>query len=295
LAHLGADRQAKDASRVLRVVQTVNEKSGEICRVVHVENELNGHPVRYNFEYMAEILLPVARWTIEQQRQEREKRAIRRQLKLLPGDKTDNLRGFSGRQLAWHRLEDLHTLAELRGCVQEGERMQHLFWRLNFLLLSGATNSRLMYYEAKALAKELDPNWQENSKELMTLYSKAKAYEAGDKVSFGDREYPPLYTPRNDTLIDLFGITDQEQAQLRTLISKSMAAERHREREKARRRAAGAVDRETYESQSLSRQKPWEALGISRLTWYRSGKPMPSESGTSPCVLQAAPGQQPIK
>ncbi len=61
--------------------------------------------------------------------------------------------------------------------------MQHLFWRLNFLLLSGATNSSQMYYEAKALTKELDPNGQENSKELMTLYSKAKAYEAGEKVT----------------------------------------------------------------------------------------------------------------
>ena len=240
---------------------------------------------------MAEILLPVARWTIEQQRQEREKRAIRRQLKLLPGDKTDNLRGFSGRQLAWHRLEDLRTLAELRGGVQEGERMQHLFWRLNFLLLSGATNSRLMYYEAKALTKELDPNWQENSKELMTLYSKAKAYEAGEKVSFGGREYAPLYTPRNDTLINLFQITDDEQAQLRTIISRDMAKERDRARKEAVRRAAGAVDRETYESQSLSRQKPWEALGMSRASWYRAGKPMPANSETSPSVLQKGNGR----
>ncbi|QTZ89689.1 hypothetical protein GQ627_0ndm00273 (plasmid) [Klebsiella pneumoniae] len=36
LLPLGADRQAKDASRVLRMVDTVNQKSGEICRVVHV-------------------------------------------------------------------------------------------------------------------------------------------------------------------------------------------------------------------------------------------------------------------
>jgi hypothetical protein len=35
----------------------------------------------------------------------------------------------------------LRTLAALRGGVAEGERMQHLFWRLNFLLLSGATHT----------------------------------------------------------------------------------------------------------------------------------------------------------
>lgn len=286
LAPLGADPQAKDASRVLRVVETVNTKSGEICRVVHVENDQDGQPVRYSFEYLAEILLPVARWTIEQQRRER---AERRQLKLLPGGKSDNLRGFSGRQLAWDRLEDLRKLAGLRGGVREGERMMHLFWRLNFLLLSGATNSREMYYEAAALAQELDPAWNARSKELMTLYAKAKAFEAGEKVTLGGKEYCPLYTPKNDTLISLFRITDEEQRQLRTIVSTDIAKERHREREKARRRAAGAIDRATYEANSLSRRKPWEALGMSRASWYRAGKPMPPADETSPCVLQ---GQQ---
>jgi hypothetical protein len=280
LAAVGADPIAKDASRVLRLVNTVNTKSGNVCRVVHVNNGPDGEPVRYAFDYMAEMLLPVARWTIEQQRRDR---AERRQLKLLPGGKSDNLRGFSGRQLAWDRLEDLRKLAELRGGVQEGERMQHLFWRLNFLLLSGATNSGLMYHEAAALAAELDPAWSYRSKELMTLYAKAKAYEAGEKVSLGGKEFAPLYTPRNDTLISLFRITDDEQRQLKTVISADMARERDRERHKARRRAAGAVDRQTYESQSAARTRPWEALGMSRRSWYRAGKPT---AGTGSSVLQ---------
>lgn len=288
LAPLGADPVAKDASRVLRLVNTVNTKSGNVCRVVHVQNDANGDPVRYGFEYLAEALLPVARWTIEEQRRDR---AERRQLKLMPGGKSDNLRGFSGRQLAWDRLEDLRKLAELRGGVQEGERMQHLFWRLNFLLLSGATNSSLMYHEAAALAGELDPRWNYRSKELMTLYGKAKAFESGEKVTFGGRQFPPLYTPKNDSLISLFKITDDEQRQLRTLISRDMAAERRRERDRkrdeARRRASGAVDRETYESRSAARLRPWEALGMSRRSWYRAGKPQPGDAGTGSSPITA--------
>ena len=286
LAALGADPAAKDASRVLRLVDTVNSKSGEVCRVAHVENGPDGQPVRYSFDYLAEMLLPVARWDIETQRQER---IERRQLQLVPGGRSSNLRGFSGRQLAWDRLEDLRRLAELRGGVREGDRMQHLFWRLNFLLLSGATNSVQMYHEAAALARELDSSWNYRSMELMTLYAKAKQYEAGEKVEFGGRQFAPLYTPRNDTLINLFQITDDEQRTLRTLISRDMAKERDRERHTARRRAAGAVDRETYEANSASRQKPWEALGMSRASWYRAGKPTaPGETG--PSVLQAAVG-----
>lgn len=290
LAALGADPAARDASRVLRLVGAVNTRSGERCRVVHVEADADGQPVRYSFELLAEALLPVARWDLEQQRQER---IERRQLRLLPGSKTGNLRAFSARQLAWDRLEDLRRLAALRGGVDEGQRMLHLHWRLNFLLLSGATNSAQMHHEAAALARELAPGWNYRSAELSTLYTKACAYERGERIEFAGREYPPLYTPRNDTLINLFKITDDEQRELRTIISSAMAAERHREREKARRRAAGAVDRATYESQSLSRLKPWEALGMSRRTWYRAGKPMPQDNGTSPCVLPEPEGAQP--
>lgn len=34
-------------------------------------------------------------------------------------------------------------------------------------------------------------------------------------------------------------------------------------------------DRADYEANSISRAQPWAALGISRATWYRRGKPDP--------------------
>lgn len=34
-----------------------------------------------------------------------------------------------------------------------------------------------------------------------------------------------------------------------------------------------ALPRAEYEANSISRAKPWEALGISRTTWYNKGKP----------------------
>ena len=248
LTVIGADRKAKDAARVLRLVSTVNTKSGEICRVVHVENGSDGQPIRYGFEYLAEMLLPVARWDVEANR--KKKRETRREARLVlvedTGRDVSGLNRFSGRHLAWDRLEDLRRLADLRGGVHEGERMLHLHWRLNFLLLSGATNSGRMYHEAAALARELDAGWGYRSAELMTLYAKAKQLEAGEKVEFAGRQYPPLYTPRNSTLIDLFGITDDEQRQLQTIISRSITNERHAQRERERRKAAGAVDRATH-------------------------------------------------
>lgn len=276
----GADRNAKDASRVLRLVGAVNTKSGEVARVVHIE-ESDGLPVRYSFEYFCEWLLPTHREKIERERQlwaaEKEARRERRQqLVALPGGRQINgLRALSGRRLAWDRLEDLRLLMELRGGAHEGVRMLFLHWQLNFLLLSGATNSADMWHEAKALARAIDPSWHHDTSALSTLYRKAKAFEAGERVEFNGRTYPALYTPKNAHLIDLFQITDAEQRQLQTIITPELAKERDAARKKARRAAAGAVDRATYEANSASRLKPWEQLGMSRRTWYRKGQPQP--------------------
>lgn len=289
LASFGADANAKDASRVLRLVGAVNTKSGEVARVVHVTEE-NGQPVRYGFEYLCEWLLPVARETIERERQqwavEKAARAARRQqMVLLPGGRQINgLRSFSGRDLAWHRLEDLRKLAELRGGVDEGQRMLMLFWQLNFLLLSGSTNTSQMWHEAQALARAIDPQWHHDKSALSTLYNKAKAFEAGERVEWQGKSYPALYTPRNDHLIDAFRITDDEQRELKTIITPGMARERDAARKKAKRAAAGAVDRATYEANSASRLKPWEQLGMSRRTWYRKGQPQPVNNVGYPLV-----------
>lgn len=272
LSELGSDQQAKDASRVLRLVQTANSKNGEVCQVVHVTEE-NSEPIRYDFEYLCEMLLPFSRKQLAQKRAERqrayEQRKQANELKVLKGGRTGHLKGFSGRQLAWHRLEDLRRLAELRGGYREGERMQHLFWQLNFLLLSGATNQNLMWHEAAALARAIDNKWGYRASELSTLFQKAKQYEAGEQVEFNGKKYPALYTPRNSTLINQFGITDDEQRKLRTIISTNIAKERHAERSTVRRRKAGAIERAQYEAESISTKKPWEDLGISRRTWYR--------------------------
>lgn len=268
LAHLGADPAAKDASRVLRLVQTTNSRSGEVCRVVHV-SEADGQPVRYDFDYLCEWLLPYTREQLKEMREQRTEKRERKKLRIVKGSRTDALRGFSGRQLAWHRLEDLRKLAQMRGGVQEGERMMHLFWQLNFLLLSGATHSSQLWHEAQALARAIDPRWHHDKSALSTLYSKAQQFEKGERIEFNGRKYPALYTPKNDTLINLFKITDDEQRELRTIITPSMARERDARRKKADRVANGATPHELSKAQ----QKPWEKLGMSRATWYRKGQP----------------------
>lgn len=275
LSKLGADQNAKDASRVLRLVQTTNTKNNEICRVVYV-NEENGLPKLYGFDELCEYLLPFSREQLAQMRSERSAAAKERQAaydrrkalsKINGGANGRQLKGFSGRQLAWDRLNDLRKLSELRGGYAQGQRMLHLFWQLNFLLLSGVTNSQQMYYEAKALAHKIDKNWHSDQSALGTLYSKAKQYEAGEQIEFNGKRYPALYTPKNDTLINQFEITDDEQRQLRTIITPSLARERDADRKTVARRAAGAIDRKTYLDHAQQRKQQAQKLRLKGMSY----------------------------
>jgi hypothetical protein len=67
------------------------------------------------------------------------------------------------------------------------------------------------------------------------------------------------------TTIGPVGVTKAERAALRRY--------RARIRENQRRRSAGAKPRADYEANSVSRNKPWESLGMSRASRYRAGKP----------------------
>jgi hypothetical protein len=88
---------------------------------------------------------------------------------------------------------------------------------------------------------------------------------------------------RADRIAKMLKVTDAERTALRLTtigacdVSKTerlrRRKERHRAAQQARRRKRGVMPRDQYLALSLSRTKPWEALGISRRTWERRGKP----------------------
>ena len=59
--------------------------------------------------------------------------------------------------------------------------------------------------------------------------------------------------------------------------AKALAHERKVAAQRARRKATRAVQgckpRDQYEAESAEKKKPWQAVGMSRRTWYRRGKP----------------------
>jgi hypothetical protein len=145
--------------------------------------------------------------------------------------------------------------------------MLMLFWQLNFLLLSGATNSAAMWHEAAELARQIDRSWSYGSSELSTLYSKARLHEQGERIEFNGRELTALYTPKNATLIELFSITDEEQSQLKTIISADMAKVRDAGRKRKTRQDAGAVDRAVYESTAEQKRATARLMRAQGASW----------------------------
>ena len=261
LAALGADANALDASRVLRLVKTVNSRSGEVVRVVHFSG------ARYSFDEMANSLLPLTRAKLQELRQERaadpeyQKRAATRtkgHLTAIDTGALGHLRPFIGAQLAWDRLADLRTLARLRGWTEgapDGSRDLAVFIGASFLA-QAVPNVPRFYDELRVLGREFAPHWnfRDINASASAVVARMRRMGRGETVEYAGVQVDPRYRWRNDTLIQRFGITPDEERQLATIVSRGEAARRHAEREAQRRQEAGAVTRAEYLSASENKR-----------------------------------------
>jgi hypothetical protein len=109
---------------------------------------------------------------------------------------------------------------------------------------------------------------------MSAVQRRAKRAYSGQQIAYGGKLVDPRYRLRNSTIIAWLKITEAEMrgVKLRHLVNEDIQRERERTRDERRRREAGAVDRSTYLAGSLSRQRPWEADGVSRRTWERRRK-----------------------
>jgi hypothetical protein len=268
LRDFGADARALDASRVLRVVGSYSSRSPDVVRLVHAARLptmggqlMTSGVVGYDFEVLADTLLPLQRSNLdeirraraEEQAQDEAELAARqaRRASLVPvsGGDVRGLRTFVPCELAWDRLEDLRTLVQLRGHEEglpAGERDMFIF--LGACFLAQALTVRSLEAEIRALAQEFAPTWSEAEQRscVSSALSRAQAAHAGKTVEFKGREVDPRYRQRNATLVELLRISPDEALKLKTILPKDEAMRRDAERQCARRRAKGAQPRADY-------------------------------------------------
>ncbi len=264
LGKLGADANAKDASRVLRLENTINQKTGRRVKVCWVNVNENLKVERYVFNDLCNAILP---FTQEDLRQKREKATISR----LSGTKFNSKASgegeiislLSGRNrsletLNWSRLKDLQFLVQLRGGdVGDGMRESLSMYLCNFYALRQAASGipeMDVWLEFIQLCKQAAPHWDYNKIRAKTnnIFQLFKRARAGETVTFNGREYPVLYTPKNQTLIDLFEITPEEEKQLSTIISSTEYKHRQRVHSESKNRKRGHVEQQEYKEQRKS-------------------------------------------
>lgn len=245
----GADPSVKDCTRVLRTVRTVNSRSNTLCQVVGITPGDDGQPIRYDFENLCEYILPRPRPEGKKVYvPPRERKVVRAE------------NNFNAQSLAWARLEDMRTLCAIRGGIAEGMRMNFLMYSLCFMVLSGEVNQSNFYNNASIVAKEIDPSWNYREAELETVYEKMLLALNGKTVEFAGCKVTPMYTPKSETLINLFQISDEEMQSLTSIVTASERRRRNAEAQTKVRRAAGAVPRAEYLGQAKARQERARAL-----------------------------------
>lgn len=269
LQSFGADARALDASRVLRLVQTINTKSGEVVRVLHHSDK------RYDFDKLAKQLLPF-------DRNSRKAAQEGGQLVLLrpgPGEShqvtnTSGLHQFMGFKLAWDRLADLRTLALLRkekgGAVPDGQRDCFVFLAAVFLAQATVDAARF-YDELRVLAREFVPHWTaaQARDAASAALARMRSYVAGQRIEFGGLLVDPRYRFRNETLISRrwLNVTVEEEKQLQTIISESEARSRDAARARQKRSDAGAITRQDYEANAEQKRATGRLMRAQGASW----------------------------
>lgn len=247
LSPLGADANSKDASRVLRLQNTYNTKTGELAKVIWCDTDKNALPVRYEFNSLCNSILPFTQEQLAELRDKRKKQRTNKHFAIAETKRSEVIQMLkhpfarTPENLNWNRLHDLKKIIELRGELGDGNREVMAFYLCNFYALryamSGQTD-QYIWHEFYQLCKTAAPHW-DNEKcqsKVNNVFNLMKQQSRGEMKLWNGEEVPMLYVPKNETMIELFGITTAEQKHLKTIISDSEKQRRntvaHRERRK---------------------------------------------------------------
>lgn len=293
LADFGADTNARDASRVLRIVDTVHTDTGRPVSVLW-ENQHPSHGgirvngvTAYSFDTIADTLLPLTREQLADLRAKRDiiniarnsrRTATGQELTLIDSARnTRGLRTFRPSQLAWDRFNDILKLAQIRGWdrgAPEGQRDMPVF--LSAAFMSQAVVVPQLSHEVAAIAHRFAPTWSPSQIEscVSSVLMRAAAAAKGETVEYKGQKVDPRYRFKNDTLLALLDITPEEEQQLGTIISTSEARRRDAERSRLTRERAGAIERAKYEAAADERQQKAKTLRDQGQSWAEVGRTM---------------------
>lgn len=278
------DKGALDAARVFRLVGSVNTRArspyGDTVRLLHQPST-----DRWDFDDLAFEVLPFSREELDQKRQQRAEVAslsAERAARKADGSWINQPAKRLTVESLWEtRLADLQRLKAVRwfGDPEPGERNEWLF--LSAVAMSWLAPKAVMNRELNALRQECRGFWTDSEFRscVSSVVSRTQKAMQGGFVDYRGEQVDPRYRFKTATIIERLQITEQEMREggLRALITPDIKREHHAEGERNRRRAAGAVDRKTYEAVAFERTQ-W-ILKLREKGWTH--KAIASELGIS--------------
>lgn len=254
LKHLGADPAVHDCTRVLRLPSTINSKNGAECHIIEV-NPTN----LYTLTELRENYFP----------REQKKKVAKTTKKTSSNVK--NL--FNSYTLHTARLKDIEKLCELRNWDMDGYRNYTL---LLFAYWTGIYtreedlfkdtieefNNRFLvpqkYWEVKTVIKSA-------SKAVKLFIAYEQGIRAGltSKAIKGAKDKKGFWY-KNETLINLFDITVEEQKHMKTIISKEVKNERRKLKDTPR-NENGLTSKEQAKADKVAQVKALKEQGHSNI------------------------------
>ena len=275
LRPLGADGQAMDAARVLRLIGTRHGGTGAAVEAIAPCGEPK------TFEGLAARVLPADRGEIVDLRVQRALRRTKSPQERLWGAPE----GYNAATLWEARLTDLQTLRWLRWF---GEPMTD--FRDRWMFVAGVAMSWLaipsvLRRELYALSREVG-GWTEAQakSKLHAVFRTAHEASRGGKVEWRGMKIDPRYRLKNQTIIEALEITPEEERELRTIIGDDERRRRDRTRDEKRRREAGAMTRVEYEVRAAKRRTQARRLAAQGMSVRRIAE----EIGISKSQVQRA-------
>jgi hypothetical protein len=241
LKPFGADRQALDAARVLRLIDSRHSKADVLVEALAPVGDV------WDFDVLADEVLPLERAELFDLRVQRAARHANKQPKRRPVPPN----GFSVATLQEARLSDYQRLRELRWFGEPMPDFRDRWLFLSAVAMSWLAVPAVLQRELYALAREVG-GWSEGwtRSKMHAVFRTAREAAEGHTVEWEGRRVSPLYRFRNETIIEWLEITDEEQKEMRTLISPTEKARRREEKA----RQVGAMGREEYKVRAARRR-----------------------------------------
>ena len=166
---------------------------------------------------------------------------------------------------------------------------------LRRVVLAGAV-AALLRREFHGLARDAG-GWSEGeaNSRMGTVFQRAAAAAAGQRVEWNGGMVDPRYRLRAATMIEWLEVTPAEMraANLRVLRDREVGRERERARSRVRRAAAGGQDRAAYTAPAQERRGRVAGLRREGQTWRAIGLALGISEGEARRLAQAAPAGTP--